>query len=260
MTDDKPSPARMYDYFLGGTHHLPVDRAAAARVNELVPYTREIVWENRHFLRRAVRYLAKHGIRQFIDIGAGLPTQGNVHEIAQDVAPDARVVYVDNDRTVLDQADQLLTEIDGAIILGADVRQPRSIVDSPRLREFLDLDQPVAVLMIAVLHFITDDHHPQFIADTIRDAMAPGSFLVLTHLTTDGPDPAAVARTVEVYRQASAPIVFRPRETIERYFTGLELVAPGLVRPSRWRPDPTTAPGPGWLYAGVATKRTHDTP
>ena len=228
---DRPTPARMYDYFLGGKDNFAVDREAAEKVKQAIPNTYEIVWENRLFLQRAVRHLAEMGIDQYIDLGTGLPTQGNVHEIARQALPRARVVYVDNDPIVLAHGRGLLAGSPGTTVITADMRDPHAILGNTDLRALIDFSRPVAVLFVAVLHFITDSEDPAGIIKAFRGVMAPGSYLVLSHLTTDGPPSAAVARTVEVYEKATSPIVFRTREQIAQLFDGFTLQRPGLVRP-----------------------------
>jgi SAM-dependent methyltransferase len=252
LRQDRPTPARMYDYFLGGKDNYAVDREAAERVKEAIPNTREIVWENRFFLQRAVRYLAAAGIDQFIDLGTGLPTQGNVHEIAREITPSARVVYVDNDPIVLAYGRSLLVDSPGTTVIAADMREPHAVLANPELRALIDLSRPTAVLLVAVLHFITDSENPAGILKAFRDVLAPGSCLVLSHLTTDGPPPAAVAHTAEVYADATSPMVFRARDQIAEFFDGFTLVRPGLVRPWQWLPEPTDTIHTRWLYAGVA--------
>ncbi len=237
---DRPTPARMYDHFLGGKDNFAVDREAAERVKQAIPNTYEIVWENRFFLQRAVRYLAEAGIDQYLDLGTGLPTQGNVHEIAREIIPDARVVYVDNDPIVLAHGRSLLASSPGTTVITADMREPHAILGNADLRALIDFSRPVAVLFVA------------------RGVMTSGSYLVLSHLTTDGPPPAAVARTVEVYESATSPIVFRTRNQIAQLFDGFTLQRPGLVRPWQWRPEPTDTMHTKWLYAGVA--QITDTP
>ena len=237
---------------LGGKDNYAVDREAAERVKEAVPNTREIVWENRLFLQRAVRHLATAGIDQFIDLGTGLPSQGNVHEIARQVTPSARVVYVDNDPIVLAHGRSLLVDSPSTTVITADMREPDAILANPDLRALIDLSRPTAVLLVAVLHFITDSENPAEILKAFRDVLTPGSFLVLSHLTTDGPPPAAVAHTVEVYGGATSPMVFRTRNQIAQFFEGFTLIRPGLVRPWQWHPEPTDTIHTKWLYAGVA--------
>jgi hypothetical protein len=248
---DRPTPARMYDYFLGGKDNFAVDREAAERVKEAIPNTYEIVWENRFFLQRAVRYLAEAGIDQYIDLGTGLPTQGNVHEIAQQVIPGARVVYVDNDPIVLAYGRALLADSPSTTVITADMREPHAIFGNSDVQALIDFSRPIAVLFVAVLHFIRDSEDPAGIVKAFREVMAPSSYLVLSHLTTDGPPPDAVARTVEVYQGATSPIVFRTREQIAQLFDGFTLQRPGLVRPWQWRPEPTDTMHTKWLYAGV---------
>jgi SAM-dependent methyltransferase len=235
---DQPTPARMYDYFLGGKDNFPVDREAADQVGAMVGkmLARDVVWENRHFLQRAVRWLADAGIDQFIDIGAGLPTQGNVHEIAQQVIPDARVVYVDYDPIVLAHGRALLGDNHTTTVITADMRDPQSVLAHPDLRALIDFSRPVAVLFVAVFHFITDAENPARIVAAFRDVMAPGSYLALSHLTSDGPPADQVAHTEQVYKAATSPMIFRSRTAIESYFDGFDLVDPGLVRPWKWHP------------------------
>lgn len=252
---DQPTPARMYDYFLGGKDNFPVDREAADKVRAAVGETlaSDVVWENRRFLQRAVRWLAEAGIDQFIDIGAGLPTQGNVHEIAQQVIPDARVVYVDYDPIVLAHGRALLCGNDTTTVITADMRDPEAILANPDLRALIDFSRPVAVLLIAVFHFITDAENPAGIVAAFRDAMAPGSHLALTHLTTDGPNAEQIAHTERAYKAATSPMLFRSRKAIEDFFNGFNLVDPGLVRPWEWHPA-DDGPRTDVLFGGVAIK------
>jgi hypothetical protein len=254
------NPARIYDALLGGKDHYPVDRAAAQAILKAAPQAREGAWENRGFLQRAVRHLAQAGIRQFLDIGTGLPTQGNVHEIAQAISPDARVAYVDNDPMAHTHANALLTNNrPTTVAVLADLRQPQAILDHPQVRQLLDLTRPVGVLLVAVLHFIRSEEDPAGIVARLRDAMAPGSYLVISHATGDF-HPQAGAKVTQVYRHASAPLVLRTREAIERFFDGFDLVQPGLVQPAAWRPDSgPVSPSAGGFYSGVG-RLTHRTP
>jgi hypothetical protein len=249
-----PSPARMYDYFLGGENNFPVDREAGTQIKAALGdvLTDDVVWENRRFLQRAVRFLAEAGIDQFLDLGAGLPTQGNVHEIAQEVNPDARVVYVDNDPLVRAHGHTLLAADDATTVITADMREPGSILADPELARLIDFSRPVGVLFVAVFHFIRDTEDPAGIVTTFRERLVPGSYVALTHLTTDGPPAEEIDQAVEIYKRATSPLVFRPRRRIEAFFDGLDIVEPGLVRPGQWHPElgddgPTTE----WLYAGV---------
>jgi SAM-dependent methyltransferase len=243
----------MYDFFLGGKDNFEVDRKAGSTVNAALGdvMTHDIVWENRRFLQRAVRYMAESGIDQFVDLGTGLPTQGNVHEIAQKANPAARVVYVDYDPIVLAHGRALLAENDTTTVITADMRDPEAVLNHPEMGAFIDFRRPVVVLSVAVLHFIPDSDDPFGIIRSFRGAMVPGSHLVLSHLTTSGPPTEEVDQVVEVYKNATSPIVFRSREVIEGFFAETELIDPGLVRPWQWRPDGSDSPRTDWLYAAV---------
>jgi SAM-dependent methyltransferase len=255
----KPSPARMYDYFLGGKDHYPVDRAAGEKVKAALGETicHATVWENRRFLQRVVHFLAEAGIDQFVDLGTGLPTQGNVHEIAQEVIPGANVVYVDNDPIVLAHGRALLAKNATTTVITADVREPEKILDHPDLLALIDFSRPVAVLSVALFHFISDHEDPAGILATLRSRLVPGSYLALSHLTDDGLPADELARVVEVYRNATSPIIFRPRDEIEAFFAGFDLIEPGLVRPWQWRrgygPD---GPQTVSLYGGLGRLST----
>ncbi|GAA2160728.1 SAM-dependent methyltransferase [Actinomadura napierensis] len=235
----KPSPARMYDYFLGGKDNYEVDRVAGEKVKEAIGemLAGAVVWENRRFLQRVVRHLAESGIDQFVDLGTGLPTQGNVHEVAQEIIPDAHVVYVDNDPIVLAHGRALLATNATTTVITADVRDPEGILGHPDLRELIDFSRPVAVLCIALLHFLPDADDPAGILAAFRDRLCPGSYLALSHLTNDGVPADELDRVEAVYAQATSPIVFRPPERIREFFDGLAIEEPGLVRPWRWRPE-----------------------
>ncbi|WP_344471840.1 SAM-dependent methyltransferase [Nonomuraea monospora] len=227
-----PSVARLYDYYLGGKDHFPADREAAERVLEVAPELRAAARANRSFLGRAVRFLAASGIDQFLDIGTGLPARGNVHE----VAPSARVVYVDHDPVVLVHARALLAGQGETTVVRGDLREPAALLKDPDLLRALDLDRPVGVLLTAVLHYVADADDPEAIVATLRDALAPGSHLVLSHGTSDA-RAAVVERATEVYLGADTPLTLRGRERIGRLFQGFELVRPGLVWLPEWRPE-----------------------
>ncbi len=236
---EKPSPARMYDYFLHGDNNFAVDQIAGdaviSQVGELL--TKGVVWENRNFLGRVVHHLAaEHGIRQYIDIGAGLPSMENTHQVVRRSLPDARVVYVDNDPVVAAQGLTLLSDEDRRItnILTADLRNPLSILDHPGLTDLIDFDEPVALLCIAVFHFITDDDDPDGILGAFRERMVTGSYLALSHLNADEAPEAERAKMEAIYRNATSPIVFRTPGEIEKLFTGFELESPGLVPTGLW--------------------------
>ena len=259
-----PNPARIYDYFLGGKDNFPADRQVADQVLAIAPVAREVVEDNRAFLRRAVRVLTREaGIRQFIDLGSGLPTQGNVHEIAQAIAPDARVVYVDNDAMVVTHSRALLAG-DNTIAIQADLREPDVILGHPEVRELIDFDQPVALLLVAILHFIPDDQDPLGIVARFRDALPTGSYLAISHGTRDipvRPDISAEvmaemgARVERLYQQTTAFIVTRTRAQVGRFFDGFELLDPGLVEIQLWRPGDESSMLPGGFYGGVGSKR-----
>jgi hypothetical protein len=245
----------MYDFYLDGKDNFAVDRAAVEAVEQSMPEVRLLARENRAFLRRAVRYMVAEGIRQFIDIGAGLPTAGNTHEVAQEAIPDARVVYVDNDPIVLAYGRALLAENGNTTILQADMRQPATVIDSAVVRSLIDLDQPVGVLLIAMTHFLTVEERGP-IMGTLRESLAPGSFLALTHVTGDGHSDAAVAGVESVYRTTPTPIFFRTHAEISQFFDGYELVEPGLVTVDAWHPDSVdpTPVATRWLYGGVGRR------
>ena len=251
-----PHPARMYDAYLGGTDNYQVDRAAVAEVIKRAPEIRAIARANRAFLGRAVRYLAGEcGIDQFLDIGTGIPTAGNVHEVAQQAAPGARVAYVDNDPIVNAHASALLTGPGSTGIVLADLRDPEAILSHPVTRELIDFSRPVALLLIAILHFITGDENPARILAVLRDALPPGSYLALSHVTSDFRTSAATS-AMDVYRNATSPVTLRTHAEISGFFDGWDLVEPGLVQAPLWRPD---GPAPKnlnklWIYGGVARR------
>ncbi len=256
---DGPSIARVYDYLLGGSHNFAADRASAQDFLARWPDAQLTMLANRAFLGRAVRYLAAQaGIRQFLDIGSGIPTMGNVHEIAQQAAPGARIVYVDNDPVAVLHSRAILASNARATAIQADLRQPRQILEHPGLRDMLDLSRPVALLLVAVLHFLPDDDNPAGLVAQLRDALPAGSHVVISHGTTDG-QPPHVADAMNLYAQTTAP--FRPRSHAEilRFFDGLSLTRPGLVRVPQWRPagphDGTGHPEQIAAYGGAGYKR-----
>ncbi|MFB9834280.1 SAM-dependent methyltransferase [Actinoallomurus acaciae] len=254
LNTTRPSVARMYDYYLGGKDNYRVDREAVDRVEAAMPGTRQVAHQNRAFLRRAVRYMAGQGVRQFIDIGSGLPTVGNTHEIAQEIDSSARVVYVDNDPVVLNHGRALLAANRHTTVVTADMHRPAEVLEHPQTTELIDFDQPVGVLMIAMVHFLTLEERPYVMA-RLRDALAPGSYLTATHATTDGLSADMVARTEAVYATTPTPIHFRPRAEIAPFFDGFDLVPPGLVMLNEWRPDAdASVPQPCWLYGAVGRR------
>ncbi len=259
-----PNVARIWDYQLGGKDNFAADRAAADAVNKAMreanaPEGHVVARENRAFLQRAVRFLAKDaGLRQFLDIGAGLPTQGNVHEVAHQATSDARVVYVDYDPVVVVHGQALLTGSDKTNFIQGDLRKPDDILNHPELRNLIDLGQPVALLLIAVLHLIPDDGDPVGIVTRLRDALPVGSYLAITHATRQRRPGAADVLKKEFERlRVTTPIIPRTRDEIEQFFDGFELVEPGLVFPALWRPDAPAAdqvPGAEWMFCGVGRK------
>jgi hypothetical protein len=249
-----PNVARIYDYLLGGKDNFEADRAAAETLIRLIPDGLTACRENRRFVRRAVRYLAAHGIRQFIDIGPGLPTQGNVHEVAQECAPDARVVYADYDPVVVAHAQALLAKPAGVAAISGDLRRPGEILQDPELRTLISVDRPFAVLATAVLHFIGDDEDPYAITRTLSDAMPSGSYLVITHITADDIAADAGRKAQAVYARATAQAHPRSRDAVTRFFDGLELADPGVVSVSAWRPELGCGKGRTLMYAGVGRK------
>ncbi|MGN6794570.1 MAG: SAM-dependent methyltransferase [Streptosporangiaceae bacterium] len=255
LETDRPSVARLYDYLLGGTHNFAADRELARRLLQAEPHAKYIVAENRAFLGRAVRFLLGAGIRQFVDLGSGIPTQENVHEIAQKHDPEARAVYVDNDPVAVAHSRQILGDRPRARVIESDLRDPDSVVDHPDVASLIDFSEPVGLLMISVLHFVPDSDDPVGVVARFASALAPGSHLVISHATHE-PAPEAAAQVHDLSTTATASIHPRAREEIMRYFSGFDLVEPGLVYLSSWRPDePPTSPEVAWLFAGVGRKR-----
>jgi len=254
-------PARMYDYLLGGKDHFEADREAVTALLKAVPDARTGARENRAFVGRAVRYLAAEaGIRQFLDIGTGLPTVGNVHEVAQSIAPDSRVVYADNDPIVLAHARALLTShpTGRTAYIQADLHNPDAILGDPAVRETLDFGQPVALMLVAVLHFFPDEEDPAGIVAALLAALPPGSYLVASHTTADYNDPGSAADGVQAVHRAGLPFLVRTAEEFaDLAFAGLDLEAPGLVPVSEWRPEPDgVRPRPSEVgYIGAVARK-----
>jgi SAM-dependent methyltransferase len=253
-----PQSARVYDYLLGGKDNFPADRALGDQIIERLPTIRPQVREQRAFLARTVRYLtAEAGIRQFLDIGTGIPTAGNVHDVAQAIAPSSRVLYVDNDPIVLAHSRALLqgTQEGRLAFILADLRDPEAILADPTLARTLDLTQPVGLVLIGITHHLRDADDPRRIVETLLDAMAPGSYLVLSQITGDF-DPETMREVAAAVEQDGIPYVVRSKTDTEPFFEGLELVEPGLVPIAAWRPDPGTEQDPRSVsaYGGVARK------
>jgi SAM-dependent methyltransferase len=258
---DVPSPARLYDYYLGGTHNYQADRDAAERVRALVPELSEIAWANRGFHRRAAMWIARQGIGQFIDIGAGLPTVGNTHEVVQEVNPAARVAYVDNDPVVLAHAVELLAGNPNATLIEADLRDPDSLLDNDELRALIDFTAPVGLLMTFVIHFVPDSQDPWGLVRRYIDALAPGSYLALSHGTADHKPTAAVQTGLELYAKSTQNLHLRSKADVRRFFEGLELVPPypgadpAVVHVGVWgaeEPMGVETDGSSWSYGAVA--------
>ncbi|MEV4517893.1 SAM-dependent methyltransferase [Dactylosporangium sp. NPDC049525] len=242
----RPHPARRYDYLLGGKDHFAADRASADELARTFPHIRAAARENRKFLIRAVRCLARAGIRQFLDIGTGYPTVPNVHEAARAIAPDSRVLYVDNDPVVVAHARVLLTspQPDTVGYLQAELRDPTTILDSPQAHATLNLRQPIGLLLVAVLHFLDDTDHPYQAVNTLIERLPPGSFLALSHVTFD-PLPDNTTRNLTALAQPAAghgTFRARTREEIAQFLSGLDLIEPGLVSVVDWHPDEDPKP------------------
>ncbi|MGI9007356.1 MAG: SAM-dependent methyltransferase [Streptosporangiaceae bacterium] len=260
----RPSPARMYDYMLGGNYNFEADREATEQFRQHMPDLYDAAWANRGFHGRAARWMAtEHGIRQFIDIGSGLPTQSNTHEVVRAVAPDARVVYIDSDPMVLVLAKELLTDDGATAVIQADLRDPQAVLGHPDLRAIVDFGQPAGLLMTAVLQFVADDADPWGLVGQYVAALGPGSYLALSHITGDKLPPRLVETGVQVYQRATESAYPRTKAEIERFFDGLELVppyegaGPVVTNVGLWgSEDPASADSDGSraFYCGVAGK------
>lgn len=249
-----PNVARMYDYMLGGRENFQADRDAAERILRLVPGIRQMVLDNRAFLRRAVRYLRRQGISQFLDIGTGLPSQNNVHEVAHESDPGARVAYVDRDPVVVSHGNALLAKSPQVIVAKADLRQPQDLLC--QVGGHLDFSKPVAVLLLHVLNFIADDDDPAAIVTALKEAICPGSYLVIGHVTADGFSGDIEARARATYDHANDRLWPRGRDQVLRFFDGFSLVEPGLTHVHDWRAESATARGRdvSAAWVGVARK------
>lgn len=260
----RPSTARLYDYYLGGTNNFEIDRQAAEKLRQQLPELADAAWANRGFHGRAAAWMAEQGIRQFIDIGSGLPTVGNTHEVVHRVNPECRVVYADNDPMVREQASGLLAGQDGARVILADLRDPDRVLGHPDVRELIDFTQPAGLLMTAVVHFVADEHDPQALLARYLDALAPGSYLALSHLTDDHKPPRAVREFCRVFDHATEQMHFRSRPDVERLFTGLDLIPPHhadtqgrLCYAGDWGAEDLAladSDGSHWLYCAVARR------
>ena len=234
---DRPNVARMYDYFLGGGHNFAIDREAAEHLFTVYPDLPLISQVNRAVLRRAVRFLVDQGIDQFLDIGSGIPTSGNVHEVAQRANPDARVVYVDVEPIAVAHSQAILQGVRNTVAIQGDARQTENVINHPEVQQHLDWTRPMGVLLFALLHFMPDDVDATHIVRSLCQAMPSGSYLVITHATAEQVDEHGVHVVEQLYQRATSPFHFRTREQIAELFEGLELVEPGLVYSPLWRPE-----------------------
>lgn len=249
----KPNAARVYDYILGGANNFEVDREFARKVLTTLPDAQAVAQENRAFLRRVVTFLAEQGIRQFIDLGSGIPTVGNTHEVAQAVAPDARVLYVDNEAVAVAHSELILQDNANAEVVRADIRDVRTVVHHPITRRLFDLDEPVAILAFLVLHFMSEAENPYLLVGRYRDETVPGSYLAVSHITKDGrPE---VQQLLDDYEESVIEMTDRNRAQMHRFFAGYDLVDPGVVVTRDWRPEIELAyEHTSILYGGVGLR------
>jgi hypothetical protein len=253
---DRANAARIYDYYLGGAHNFAVDRRVADQVIVVHPDVPLMAQANRAFLRRVVRWLVNAGVRQFLDIGSGIPTEGHVHEIAQSVASESRVVYLDIDPVAVAHTRHILAGIHHADVVQEDFRAPEQILDAPEVRRLLDLTQPVAVLVLALLHHLPDVDDPADLISRLTGPLVAGSYLAISHGTEDGRRNGAVGK--EIYRRSGLSIMSRSRAQVKAMFDGWELVEPGVVWVPEWHPewpdDPRRRPEDSSFYGGVGRK------
>jgi hypothetical protein len=255
---NRPSPARIYDFWLGGVHHFAADRAVADRAVELLPQLPAICRENRAFLGRAVRYAVGRGVRQFLDLGSGIPAPGDVRETARAIRPGARVGHVDRDPTAVLHAGAVLAGDPDSAVLQNDLLHSAAILADPRLRALIDFTEPVCFLLVAVLHFVPDSAELTAALHDYREVAAPGSILAVTHATA-GSDKDSIDRIADLYHRTGTPLVMRDRSRLAALFDGWDLVEPGIVHGPEWRPEPGAAPVPDpasfQTLAGVAVRR-----
>ena len=256
--------ARVYDYWLGGSHNFLADQDLGRAMAAVDPNVRAIARANRAFLGRAVRFLTAAGISQFLDIGSGIPTQGNVHEVAQQADPGARVVYVDVDPVAIAHSKTILAGRENAAIVNADLRDPERILGHPSTRRLIDFSQPVGLLFIAVFHFVVPAGHPRYvpghavpgeIVAAFGDRVAAGSYLAITNNCSDEASPEEVAAAEEGYKSSTAPMIVRSRGEIEAFFDGWRLVRPGVVPAWQWHSEPDESPRTQLMLGGIAVKQ-----
>jgi hypothetical protein len=248
-----PSAARVYDYLLGGAHNFDVDRIVGEKVLAAAPNGRQIARSNRAFMSRAVRFMVACGIRQFLDLGSGIPTVGNVHEIAQHADPDCRVVYVDHDPIAVAHSQLMLSGNPLAVVVNKDLTEPKSLLKNSTVRKFLDFDKPIGLLMVAVFHFVPDDKEPAEIVKTYLDAIPAGSYVAISHLTADQMADE-MAGVVEAMRNSRDPMYFRSYADVAALFDGLDVVEPGVVSAPLWHRDYGDDVDQEGVYAGVGRK------
>ena len=253
----QPSPARIYDFWLGGSQNFEADREAGRRAAEAMPTLVGAIRANRAFLGRVVRHLAgTAGISQFLDLGSGVPTVGNVHEVAMEVNPDARVVYVDVDQVAIAHARMLLAQVPNAVAILADLRRPDIVLSHPLLKQILDMSKPVAILMNAVLHFVPDSEDPAGIVSAYVAAGAPGSYLALSHAAPDLAHPGEQQQMLDDYQRSTrVPFINREPEVVEGWLAGLQIQPPGLVTVDQWQPEPNAGQTPILRTYGVLARK-----
>lgn len=259
----KPTTAGLYDAYLGGTNHTAAERDVADKLRTMLPELEALISANRAFHQRATRWLAEQGLRQFVDLGAGLPTQDNTHQVVHRTSPDAHVVYVDHDAKTVEVGSDLVADAENTRFIQADMRDPDAVLAHPELRSLIDLNEPVAVLATAVLHFVPDEQDPWGIVSAYMEALAPGSYLALSHGTADKQSKKSVQAVYDVYRNADMMIYGRSREQVEWFFAGLELVPPydgadpKVTFSGIWGAEDAVAADDDagrWFYGGVAKR------
>lgn len=256
----KPSAARLYDHYLGGKHHYPVDKVFAARVTALCPFMPDLAIHNRGFLTRAVAELTAAGIRQFIDVGSGIPTAPNVHQVTHAIAPDSRVVYVDNDSEAIATAQRELADEPNATMIYGDLRHPETILDNPTLRGMLDLTEPVGLLIVAVLHFVDPSEEPHLLLGRYVSALPSGSYLAASHISIEEATDEAreqLGAAQQAYGSTANPATLRSKREFAQFFASLDLIDPGVSFAADWRsttPVSTDDPARPCFYAAVGHK------